>query len=70
MTRQARSTERARTLVAEMSTADPAPEREEHLELPVEEVLRRAPIHPPYGEDVIDDLTQEEADAFLDAVLS
>lgn len=53
-----------------MSTADPAPEHEEHLELPVEEVLRRAPIHPPYGEDVIDDLTQEEADAFLDAVLS
>jgi len=68
--RSARSAGRSRTLVAEMSTADPAPEHEEHLELPVEEVLRRAPIHPPYGEDVIDDLTQEEADAFLDAVLS
>ncbi len=53
-----------------MSTADPAPEHEEHLELPVEEVLRRAKVHPPYGEDVIDDLTQEEAEAFLDAVLS
>lgn len=70
MTRSARSAGCARTLVPEMSTADPAPEHEEHLELPVEEVLRRAPIHPPYGEDVIDDLTQEEADAFLDAVLS
>lgn len=70
MTRQTRSTGRARTLLSEMSTADSAPEHEEHLELPVEEVLRRAPIHPPYGEDVIDDLTQEEADAFLDAVLS
>lgn len=60
----------ARRLGSEMSTADPAPEHEEHLELPVEEVLRRAKVHPPYGEDVIDDLTQEEADAFLDAVLS
>lgn len=42
----------------------------EHLEHPVDEVLRRAPIHPPYGTDVIDDLTPEEAEAFLDAVLS
>ncbi|MDZ7676365.1 MAG: hypothetical protein U5K30_15020 [Acidimicrobiales bacterium] len=53
-----------------MSTTDPVPAHQEHLELPVEEVLRRVPVHPPYGEDVIDDLTQEEADAFLDAVLS
>ena len=53
-----------------MSTADPTPEHDEGLELPVEEVLRNVPVHPPYGEDVIDDLTPEEADAFLAAVLS
>jgi len=33
-------------------------------------LVRRATVHPPYGEQVIDDLTPEEADAFLDAVLS
>ena len=70
MTRPTRSSVLARTVAGEMSTADSAPEHDEHLELPVEEVLRRAKVHPPYGEDVIDDLTQEEADAFLDAVLS
>ena len=70
MRRPPRSNGLARTLVGEMSTADSAPQPDEHLELPVEEVLRRAKVHPPYGEDVIDDLTQEEADAFLDAVLS
>lgn len=36
----------------------------------VEELLRRAKTHPPYGEDVIDDLTAEEAEAFLAAVRS
>jgi hypothetical protein len=30
---------------------------------------QRATVHPSYGEQVIDDLTPEEADAFLDAVL-
>ncbi len=40
----------------------------ENLELPVEEVLRRAKPHPPYGEHVIEDLTDEEAEAFLEAV--
>jgi len=53
-----------------MSTPHPAPEHDENLELPVEELLQRAMVHPPYGEQVIDDLTPEEADAFLDAVLS
>ncbi len=53
-----------------MPTPHPAPEHDEKLELPVDELLRRATVHPPYGEQVIDDLTPEEADAFLDAVLS
>ncbi|QYG92976.1 hypothetical protein HC251_11395 [Iamia sp. SCSIO 61187] len=53
-----------------MFTSDSDPEPNEHLELPVEELLRRAPIHPPYGVDVIDDLTPEEADAFIAAVSS
>ena len=34
------------------------------------DLLERATVHPPYGEQVIDDLTPEEADGFLDAVLS
>ena len=58
------------TLTHEMSTPDPAPEHDENLELPVDELLQRAKVHPPYGEHGIDDLTSEEADAFLDAVLS
>ena len=48
----------------------PSNEPDEDLELPVDEVLRRAPIHPPFGTDVIDDLTAEEAEAFLEAVRS
>ena len=58
------------TLTCEMSTPHRAPEHDENLELPVEELLQRATVHPPYGDQVIDDLTPEEADAFLDAVLS
>ena len=58
------------TLTCEMSTPHPAPEHDENLELPVEELLRRATVHPPYGVQVIDDLTPEEADALLDAVLN
>lgn len=53
-----------------MSTADPAHQHAKNLELPVEELLRRATVHPPYGEQVIDDLTPAEADAFRDAVLT
>jgi hypothetical protein len=53
-----------------MSTPQPEPTTNESLELPVEALLRRGRTHPPYGEQVIDDLTPEEADAFLDAVLS
>ena len=57
-------------LAGEMPTPQPKPSANESLELPVEELLRRARPHPAYGEHVIDDLTAEEADAFLDAVLS
>ncbi len=50
-----------------MSPQDPTPIQTKSLELPVEEALRRARPHPPYGGDVIDDITPEEAEAFLDA---
>jgi hypothetical protein len=43
---------------------------EPSLELPVEEVLRRARPLPPHEEMVIDDLTEEEAAAFFSAVNS
>lgn len=38
-------------------------------ELSVEELLRRARPLPPRGETVMDDLTDEEAEAFFAAVL-
>lgn len=51
-----------------MST-DPAPRRQEEcLELSVEELLRRARPLPPHAEMAIDDLTQEEGEAFLAAI--
>jgi hypothetical protein len=40
----------------------------QHLELPVEELLRRARPLPPRDEMVIEDLTEEEGAAFLAAV--
>ena len=42
----------------------------QHLELPVEELLRRARPLPPHDEMVIEDLSQEEGAAFLAAVRS
>lgn len=59
------------TLAYEMSTASdehglPA---NECLELPVEELLKRARPLPAYPAMVIDDLTPEEGEAFLAAVL-
>lgn len=60
----------SRTLADEMSTPQAEPIPHESLELGVEELLRRGKPHPPYGEQVIDDLTPEEAEAFLAAVLS
>ncbi|MGO9753075.1 MAG: hypothetical protein ACLP8S_03440 [Solirubrobacteraceae bacterium] len=41
---------------------------EQHLELPVEELLRRARPLPPHDEMVIEDLTEEEGAAFVAAV--
>ncbi len=43
---------------------------EQHLELPVEELLRRARPLPPHDEMVIEDLTEEDGAAFLAAVNS
>lgn len=61
-----------RTVTVEMSTPhhDAVPSDGESLELPVDELLRRGRPHLPYGEQVIDDLTPEEGEAFLDAVRS
>ena len=50
-----------------MSTHAPN-NRDEHLELPVEELLRRARPLPEHGEIVIEDLSEEEGAAFLAAV--
>ena len=56
---------------AEMSTdpATPAP-KQQHRELPVAELLRRVKPMPPPEEFVIEDLTPEEGEAFLEAVRS
>lgn len=53
-----------------MST-DPASQSEpEYLELPVEELLRRVRPLPDHDEMVIEDLSEEEGEAFLAAVQS
>ena len=52
-----------------MSTHAPD-NREEYLELPVEELFRRARPLPPHAEMVIEDLSEEEGVAFLAAVES
>lgn len=52
-----------------MSTARHEHQPHESLELPVEELLARARPMPPHREMVIDDLTPEEGEAFLTAVL-
>jgi len=55
-----------------MSTArnEPGPPVTESLELPVDELLRRSRPLPPHSEMVIDDLTPEEGEAFLEAIRS
>ena len=51
-----------------MST-EPVPARPgDNLELPVEELFRRARPLPPHQEMVIDDLSEEEGAAFLAAL--
>ena len=59
------------TLTDEMSTArdEQGLPANECLELPVEELLKRARPLPPHSEMVIDDLTSEEGEAFLAAAL-
>jgi len=42
----------------------------ESRELPVDELLKRARPLPPHSEMVIDDLTPEEGEAFLEAIRS
>ena len=52
----------------EMSSQPIQPIHGESLELPVEELLRRARPLPPHEEMQIDDLTDEEGVAFLGAL--
>lgn len=51
-----------------MSTQPTPSKDDESLELPVEELLRRARPMPPHDEMVIHDLTEEEASLFLEAI--
>ena len=57
----------ARTLGGDMSTESVQPRSGKSLELPVEELLRRARPLPPHAAMVIDDLSAEEGSAFLAA---
>ena len=57
-------------LVSEMSINPVPVEPEPSLELPVEELLRRVRPMPSPEHFVIDDLTPEEGEAFLDAIRS
>jgi hypothetical protein len=53
-----------------MSTEPRVPPHEDSLELPVEDLLRRARPLPPLDDLVIADLTIDEGDAFLAAIES
>ncbi|HEY7960348.1 MAG TPA: hypothetical protein VID29_00365 [Solirubrobacteraceae bacterium] len=53
-----------------MSTHPASQSEPEHLELPVEELLRRVRPLPDHDEMVIEDLGKEEGEAFLAAVQS
>ena len=57
-----------RTLHIIVSTDRADSTDEQHLELPVDELLRRARPLPPRDQMVIDDLTEEEGEAFLAAI--
>jgi hypothetical protein len=58
----------ARRLDPTVSTYRADQPEEQHRELPIEELLRRARPLPPHEEMVIDDLTDDEGAAFLAAV--
>ena len=51
-----------------MTSQPMEPKRDGCLELPVEELLRRARPLPPHEEMVIDELTEDEGAAFLAAL--
>lgn len=51
-----------------MSTQPDHPRHDRSLELPVEEIRRRARPLPPHAEMQIDDLSEEEGAAFLTAL--
>lgn len=51
-----------------MSNEPPQPQAVESHELPVEELLRRARPLPPRDATVIEDLAEEEAEAFFEAI--
>ncbi len=53
-----------------VSTHPASQSQPEHLELPVEELSRRARPLPDHDEMVIEDLSEEEGEAFLAAVQS
>jgi hypothetical protein len=53
-----------------VSTHPASQSEPEHLELPVEELLRRARPLPDHDEMVIEGLSKEEGEAFLTAVQS
>ena len=49
-------------------TSEPVTPNAGHLELPVEELLRRARPMPPHEQMIIEDLDDEEGAAFLAAL--
>lgn len=57
-----------RSTLESMSTHRASVTKEQHLELPVEELLSRARPLPSHDEMVIEDLTAEEGEAFVLAV--
>jgi hypothetical protein len=58
----------AGTMTCEMSSESVEPMHLPTLELPVEELLRRAKPLPPHDEMLIDDLDEAEGTAFLAAL--
>jgi hypothetical protein len=51
-----------------MSSEPIVPRSDDSLELPVDELIRRARPLPSHEEMAIDDLTDEEGEAFLDSL--
>ena len=66
--RPVRADRLGRTLQVAVSTDRADSTDEQHLELPVEELLRRARRSPPHNGMMIEELTEEEGEAFLAAI--